>query len=59
MLLLCIQMEGEHSPDEKAIGCHSMFERMIRQEIDGGVGCDRFSVNANFKVGWVPGYREV
>jgi hypothetical protein len=36
-----------------------MFERMIRQEIDGGVCCGRFPVNANFEVGWVPGYRKV
>jgi hypothetical protein len=25
-----------------------MFERVIRKEIDGGVGCGEFSVNANF-----------
>ena len=36
-----------------------MFERMIRQEIDGGVGSGRLTVNANMKVGWVPAYGEV
>ena len=36
-----------------------MFEWMIRQIIDGGVGSGMFPVNANFKVGCVPGFRQV
>ena len=36
-----------------------MFKWMIRQIIDGGVGSGSFPVNANFNVGFVPGYGEV
>jgi len=36
-----------------------VFERMIRQEIDGGVGSSRLTVKANIKVGWVSGYGKV
>ena len=36
-----------------------MFERMIRQAIDGGVASGRLMINASIKVGWVPGYGEV
>jgi len=36
-----------------------VFERMIRQEIDGGVGSGRLTVNTNIKVGWVSGYEKV
>ena len=36
-----------------------MFERMVRPEIDGGVGSGRFTVNAYIKVGWVSGYGKV
>ena len=54
MLLLSVKRESEHSPDEKVIGCHFMFERVIRK--DCGVDCGGFSVNANFEVRCVPGY---
>jgi len=43
----------------KVIGCHSVFERMIIQEIDGSVDSCRLTVKANIKVGWVSGYGEV
>jgi hypothetical protein len=33
-----------------------MFKRMIRQEIDGSVGCGGFSVNTDAQVGGVSGY---
>ena len=36
-----------------------MFERMVRPEIDGGVGSGMCTVNACTKVGWFPGYGEV
>ena len=56
MLLLSVQWESERPPDKKVIGCHSVFERVIRKEIDGGVSCGGFSVDANFEVRCVPGY---
>ena len=56
MLLLSVKGESEQSPDEKVIGCHSLFERVIRKETDSGVSCGGFSVNANFEVCCVPGY---
>jgi hypothetical protein len=56
VLLLTVKRESEHSPDEKVISCHSMFKRVIRKEIDGGVSCGGFSVNVNFEVCCVPGY---
>jgi hypothetical protein len=56
VLLLSVKQESEHSPDEKVIGCHSMLERVIRKEIDGGVSYGGFSVNANFEVCCIPGY---
>jgi hypothetical protein len=43
----------------KVTGCHSVLQRMIIQEIDGGVGSCRLMVKANIKVGWVSGYGEV
>ena len=56
MLLLSVKRESKHSPNEKVIGCHPMFERVIRKEIDGGVGCGGFPVDADFEVCCVPGY---
>ena len=38
------------------MGCHCVFEWMIREIIDGGVGSGSFPVNANFNVGCVHGY---
>jgi hypothetical protein len=55
MVLFSVSWEGEHSPDEKSVGCHPMFDRVIREEFDGSVGCGGFSVNIDAKVGGVSG----
>ena len=36
-----------------------MFKRVIRKEIDGGVGCGGFLVNTDAQVGGVSGYWQV
>jgi len=56
--VLCL-VEGEHSPDEKSVGSHSMFKWVIREEISSGVSGGGLLVNADAQVGGVSGYRQV
>jgi len=43
ILLFAVEWEGEHSPDEEPVGCHFIFEWVIREEIDDSVGCGGFA----------------
>jgi hypothetical protein len=57
--LVSVEWEGEHSSDEKLVGCQLMFEWVIRKKIDGIVGCGGFLVDAYFKAGGLSGYWQV
>jgi hypothetical protein len=54
--LFTVEWEGEHSPDEKPVGGHFMFEWVIRKEIDGSVGHGGFAEDTYAKAGGFSGY---
>jgi hypothetical protein len=56
ILLVSVEWEGEHSSNEKPVGCQFMFKQVIRKKIDGGVSCGGFSADAYIKAGGLSGY---